>query len=140
MKQKEDMLFFGLFSSFGTKKFFENFLPWKFLNPHIYGQIFMIVGFLGWIFLLCTLFTLKFSSENQCFMVDINWCKSHLVFINFSFQNTTIFQKIFNFYLVVEKALIAKHVQNFLLIFAIQGFKIIVFIQSIWTEMASCFS
>ena len=57
--------FFGLFSSFGTKKIFENFSPWKFLNPHIYGQIFMIVGFLGWIFLLWTLFTPKFNSVNQ---------------------------------------------------------------------------
>ena len=61
--KKKTCWFFGLFSSFGTKKIFENFSPWKFLK--IYGQIFMIVGFLGWIFLLCTLFTPKFNSETQ---------------------------------------------------------------------------
>ena len=91
-------------------------------------------------FLIQSLITIKralTACAVKCFMVDINWCKSHLVFINFSFQNTTIFQKIFNFYLVVEKALIAKHVQNFLLIFAIQGFKIIVFIQSIISKQES---
>ena len=54
-KNKKTCWFFGLFSSFGTKQFFENFSPWKFLNPHIYGQIFLIVGFLGWFFLLWTL-------------------------------------------------------------------------------------
>ena len=65
VKKQKNMLFFGLFSSFGTKIFLENFLPWKFLNLHIYGQIFLIVGFLGWIFLLWILFTPKCNSENQ---------------------------------------------------------------------------
>ena len=62
--KKKHVGFLGFLAHLEQKNL-ENFSPWKFLNPHIYGQIFMIVGFLGWIFLLWTLFTPKFNSVNQ---------------------------------------------------------------------------
>ena len=83
-KNKKTCWFFGLFSTFGTKKFFENFSPWKFLNPHIYGQIFLIVGFLGWFFLLWTLIpqnsTQKTNNQESDLVYSGNGSKKILEF------------------------------------------------------------